>query len=207
MCGGDYKLWKTPKQLIKINGEPIVARTIRLLKEQGETDIAISSNNPVFEQFGVPVLHHYNYWEVMGIEKVNGTWVNAFYPTDYPVCYILGDVVFSTKAIQHIVNAQTDDIEFFASAPPFPPEYKRPYAEPFAFKVVNVKHFWKAVNKVKDYEKAGRFLRHPIAWELWQVIKQTPLNIILYDNYYKINDYTCDIDWEDELNDFHIIKE
>ena len=25
MCGGDYKKWKTPKQLIRINGEPIVA--------------------------------------------------------------------------------------------------------------------------------------------------------------------------------------
>lgn len=207
MCGGDYKKWKTPKQLIRINGEPIVARTIRLLRECGVDDIAISSNNPVFQQFGIPVLHHDNYWEVMGLENVNGTWVNAFYPTDYPVCYLLGDVVFSTRAIQRIVNTQTTDVDFFASAPPFPPEYKRPYAEPFAFKVVNVKHFWECVNKVKEYERLGMFNRHPIAWELWQVIKGTPLNYIDYSNYHRINDYTCDIDWEHDLNDFGDIAE
>ena len=46
MCGGTYKKWETPRQLTKVCGEPIVARTIRLLREQGVDDIAISSNNP-----------------------------------------------------------------------------------------------------------------------------------------------------------------
>ena len=50
MCGGQYQQWSTPRQLIKIRGEPIVARTIRLLRENGVTDIAISSSNKVFEQ-------------------------------------------------------------------------------------------------------------------------------------------------------------
>ena len=40
----------------------------------------------------------------------------------------------------------------------------------------------------------SRFDRHPIAWELWQVIKNTELNKIDYSNYTVINDYTCDID-------------
>ena len=53
MCGGDYYRWETPRQLLKINGEPIVARTIRLLKENGVEDIAISSNNVEFSKFGV----------------------------------------------------------------------------------------------------------------------------------------------------------
>ena len=114
MCGGDYKKWSTPRQLIEINDEPIVARTIRLLKECGVADIFISSNNPVFERFGVPVLHHNNPWGVYGLNDVKGTWVNGFYPTNDPVCYILGDVVFTKAAIQTIVETQTDDIEFFA---------------------------------------------------------------------------------------------
>ena len=50
MCGGRYQQWQTPRQLIKIRGEPIVARTIRLLRENGIADIAISSNDPVFQQ-------------------------------------------------------------------------------------------------------------------------------------------------------------
>ena len=35
MCGGDYRNFTQPKQLFKINGEPIVTRTMRLLRECG----------------------------------------------------------------------------------------------------------------------------------------------------------------------------
>ena len=101
-------------------------------------NFAISSNNPAFEKFGVPVLHHDNLYVAKYWTIEQGYWFNAFYPTDEPVCYIFGDVYFSDEAIKTIVETQTDDIEFFASAPPFAPEYIKPYAEPFAFKVVNL---------------------------------------------------------------------
>lgn len=202
MCGGNYKDWPTPKQLIKIHGEPIVARTIRLLRENGIDDIAISSNNPVFEQFGVPVLHHDNQWDVSGYDRASGTWVNAFYPMHEPVCYLLGDVVFSRDAIRTIINTDTDDIEFFASAPPFSPAYPKEHAEPFGFKVVDTERFRSCIDKVRRLEQARKFKRHPIAWELWQVIKHTKLNEIDYTNYTVINDYTCDIDWTDESHLF-----
>jgi len=213
MCGGNYTQWQKPRQLIEINGEPIVARTIRLLRKYGVNDIAISSENPAFEQFGVPVLHHDNPWEVYGHDDVSGTWVTCFYPMSEPACYLLGDVVFSENAIQTIINTSTDDIEFFASAPPFATEYKKEYAEPFAFKVVNQGYFRLCINFVKRYEAQGLFDRPPIAWELWQVIKHTTLNVIDYSNYTVINDYTCDIDWADEVDMFlpyieeEIIKE
>ena len=174
---------KEIRQLCKINGEPVVKRTIRLLRESGINDIAISSNNVVFEQFGVPVLHH-----------ENKKWLDAFYPTDEPTCYIFGDVVFSKKAIDTIVNVETDDIAFFASAPPFARNYIKKWAEPFAFKVRDQKHFRESINLCLDFNKQKLFKRPPIAWELWQVIKQTPLNEIDYTNYCVINDWTCDID-------------
>lgn len=206
MCGGDYKEWTTPRQLTIINGEPLVARTIRLLRENGVDDIAISSNNPMFNGFGVPVLHHHNQWEVIGDEQANGTWVNAFYPIDEPVCYIFGDVVFSPAAIKKIVETETTSIQFFASAPPFSKEYKKEYAEPFAYKVVNTRHFRYCIEQLKIYENEGKFNRHPIAWELWQVIKGTKLNDIIYDNYVAINDYTCDIDHPDDVLNFRGIR-
>ena len=206
MCGGKYTQWDIPRQLIEINGEPIVARTIRLLRECGVKDIAISSNNAVFEGFGVPVLRHENEWEVRGLEDSSGTWVNGFYPTEEPVCYLLGDVVFSKAAIKTIVETETDGIEFFASAPPFSKDYMKRYAEPFAFKVYNVEYFWESIKRLKQYEKQGSFYRHPIAWELWQVIRKTPINKIDYTNYIVINDYTCDIDWKGEAKIFESIE-
>ena len=54
----------------------------------------------------------------------------------------------------------------------------------------------------KEYEKKELFLRTPIAWELWQVIANSPLNFIFYGNYVAINDYTCDIDTEADLQKF-----
>lgn len=41
MCGGDYDEFETPKQLSIIKGETLVERTIRLLKQNGITDIYI----------------------------------------------------------------------------------------------------------------------------------------------------------------------
>ena len=205
MCGGTYKKWETPRQLMKICGEPIVARTIRLLKEQGIDDIAISSNNPIFEQFGVPVLNHDNDFIVSKELDAIGYWVDAFYPTDEPVCYLFGDVVYSPRAIQTIIETETDDIEFFASAPPFSEDYIKPWAEPFALKVVNTDHLKHAISLTKQYAERGLFKRHPIMWELWQVIQATPLNHIDYGNYTAINDYTCDVDYAEDVKQFENI--
>lgn len=199
MCGGTYKKWETPRHMLPINGEPIVARTIRLLRENGVEDIAISSNNPIFEKLGVPVLKHENNMVVTETLNVRGYWVDAFYPTDEPVCYMLGDVVYSPEAIKTIIGTDTNDIEFFASSPPFASGYIKPWAEPFALKVENTDHLKHAVCITKQYADMGLFYRHPIMWELWQVIQATPLNHIDYGNYTVINDYTCDVDCAEDI--------
>lgn len=202
MAGGSYEKWKMPKHLSMIHGEPLVARTIRLLRENGIEDIAISSNNPIFEQFGVPVLHHENPYYLPKNNDAKTPWLDGFYPMTDPVCYIFGDVVFSPNAIKTIVETQTDSIEFFASAPPFARNYCKEWAEPFAYKVVDTKRFFEAIEETKEYEKQGKFYRQPVSWELWQVIKHTPLAKIDYTNYTAINDYTCDIDTPEDIKKF-----
>lgn len=202
MCGGDYQKWETPRHLSKIQGEEIVARTIRLLKENGIKDISISSNNPVFEKFGVPVLKHNNSY-VAGKEKVIGDWFDCFYPTDEPTCYILGDVVFSPQAIKTIVETNTDDIELFGSTPPFAYNYCKTHIEAFALKVLNTNHLKQAIEKTRELDKEGKFWRKPIIWELWTVIKDVPLQTVpdeyIY-NYTSINDYTCDVDRIEDID-------
>lgn len=195
LCGSEPTN-SNPKQLNIVNGETIIGRTIRLLQDQGITDLSLSTNHPAFEQFGLPLLHHEN-----GFYTESGMWVDGFYPVDDPVCYIFGDVVFSPEAIKMIINTDTDDIEFFASAPPFAENYIKPYAEPFAFKVRNQDHFKQSLVKVRELK--DKFNRHPIAWELWQVIKGTPINHIDYTNYTVINDYTCDVDLPKDAEKFN----
>ena len=201
MCGGKYKGWNEPKPIQKVNGEPIVARTIRLLQENGisKADIAISSNDSAFLQFGVMVLMHENTYR----EGEGGRWIDAFYPMDKPVCYLYGDVIYSPEAIRTIVETETDSIEYFASCPPYSEQYIKHWEEPFAFKVYDTKLFRACIEVVKHYGDMGKFHRNPISWELWQVIKGTPLDEVVY-NYTVINDYTCDID---EMADIEKIGE
>lgn len=205
MCGGHYAGWDTPRQMIPIRGEPVVARTIRLLESAGVDDISISTNDGAFRQFGVPILRHENHFK--GYTNLGGSWVEAFFPTDQPACYIMGDVVFSPEAIAKIVNANTGDIMFFASAPPFSPFYIKDWAEPFAFKVIDQKRFRAAIDYVKANELTGIFRRRPIAWELWQVINGECVRDINYNNYITINDYTCDIDGADDARNINRVLE
>lgn len=167
MCGGEYEKWETPRHLTEIHGETIVARTIRLLRGAGIEDIAISSNDPRFEQFGVPVLYHYNDYYGVEYNVCTGQWCSCFYPTDEPTCYIFGDVIFSPEAIRKIVDYQTDDIMLFGSKAPFSPQYPKWYIEPFAFKVQDTDHLHRACDEVRRLDAEGKFHRKPIAWEVW----------------------------------------
>ena len=177
-------------------GEPNVKRTIRLLREAGVSDISISTHDiDAYSDCDVSLLVHENNFHGY-CDHNSGCWATAFYPTDEPACYLMGDVVFSPAAIRTIVNTQTNGIQFFASAPPFSNKYTKPYAEPFAFKVVDQKRFRAAINFVCANVSTGIFRRHPIAWELWQVINGDCVRQINYKNYVAINDYTCDIDEE-----------
>lgn len=197
MCGGIYRKWEQPRQLIEIFGEPIVARTIRLLREAGVEDIAISSNNDIFEQFGVPVLRHENSYNTIAYNVSKGFWCDCFYPTDEPACYMYGDVVYSPEAIKIIVREEVTDIKFFGSCPPYSRMCIKKWPEPFAFKVANQEHLHQAVADVKRLYSEGKFTQQPISWEMWNVISLGPdgdINTRTNFNYIHINDYTCDID-------------
>lgn len=209
MCGGTYEDWEYPKHMAVVNGEPIVVRTIRLLRENGVTDIAISTTNvKAFLGLGVTILRHHNPYTLPKDTDASTPWLDAFYPMTEPVCYIFGDVVFSPRAIKTIVETETDSIEFFASAKPLPSIYPKRWAEPFAYKVADTQRFFKAIAQTIELDKQGAFKRQPVSWELWQVIKGTPLNKVDYTNYTVINDYTCDIDKPSDVELFEkIIKE
>lgn len=208
MAGGDYKHWEKPRHLSIIRGEEVIGRTIRLLQENGIKDIAISSNNPIFEKYGIPVLKHDNLYTCKWHDTEEGYWWNCFYPSKEPVCYILGDVYFSQEAIKKIVETETDDIELFGSIPPFTDDYIKDHMEAFALKVVNQKHLHESIKKAEKLDKEGKFWRKPIIWELWEVIRGVPLQKNKQDkfiyNYTKINDYTCDIDWEEDVRKMNL---
>ena len=203
MCGGNYEF---QKPLVKINGETLVERTIRLLKENGIEDIFISSNNKGYEDFGVPILKHANKY----VHETNeGSWLDAYYPTNEPTCYLHGDVFFSPNAIKEIINADVKDDLFICTCEKAPNNTCG--REPFGYKVVNQVKFRRAINELKSIE--NEFIVKPFSWHLYRMLNGLPLkknatdftiinNIFNVEGRYLIiNDYTRDIDRKDQIKE------
>ena len=54
LCGSNHEYVNgVPRQLVTINGERILDRTIRLLRENGITDISITATDPAFDDVDV----------------------------------------------------------------------------------------------------------------------------------------------------------
>lgn len=202
MCGGFYQHFETPKQLSVVNGERLVDRTIRLLKENGIEDIYISSNNPVFDSCGVPRLEHENTYKYED-NVLKGYWLDAFYPNfeeNEHVCYLFGDVFYTENAIKTIVNFKTDKNILFGTGVAKNPQHKN-WGEPFAYIVNDYKTFMNGVKEVKKLQDEGKTKRMPIVWELYRYLNGLDVNIqmIKDETYVCIDDGTIDVDSPEQI--------
>ena len=198
LCGGKYP---EQKPLYKINGERLVERTIKLLKENNVQNIVISVNSDAYDylkdEYGVEIVENVknNFVHETKTNDRVGYWLDCFLPSDEPVCYLFGDVYYSKEAIEKIVGTYVDWIMLFGSKYPFDEKYIKKHEEPFAFKVRDTKTFFETIDEVKGMYDKGLVNRHPISWELYRVLNGYDINTHIIDkNYCSINDITCDLD-------------
>lgn len=199
MCGGIYQKFKEHKALSKINNEPLVARTIRLLKENNIDDIYISSNEEIFDNFGVPRLEHNNtYKQVNG--KQEGYWLDAYFPTDKTCIYLHGDVYYSEDAIKKILNYNPKVNTMIGNQWALNENHDK-VGEPFGWIIVDQKSFREAIDKTKKLQDEGKCDRMPVSWELYQVLNGHDVNgfDISTDTYLPISDITDDIDYPEQI--------
>jgi len=208
MAGGNYKdQFETPKPLLEIDGEKLIERTIRLLRKNNITDIAISTNIDVYNYLGVEILqqeHEYIHDNPETNLKSNGCWLNAYYLMDEPCCYLHGDVYWSEEAINKIVNAKVENTMFICI--PDRQDGRSGYnikgREPLGYKVQNNKMFNDAVNEMKKMIDEGKFKKDPISWHLYRKLNNIKMVFDGFGNdifhtkgdYITIEDYTTDID-------------
>ena len=133
MAAGAGTRWNNylgvPKHLIEINGETLLARTTRLLKENNITDYVITCSDPRYAQYGPTIPQTDHDCEIDRFEES---------VIDGPVCYLYGDVYYSEDAIKTIINESNGNILFFGS-----------HQEIFAIKVENIDLFLQYKHKVK----------------------------------------------------------
>lgn len=198
--------FKIPRQLTVINGETIIERTIRQLKENKIKDIIITSHDSRFNSLGAvryePKFNDYK------PRQNKGYWLSAF-PIELmtePVTFLLGDVYYSDDGIKTIVESKTESVLLFCTSKQdgYSEKYIKHHDEPLGFKVVDCELFKKHIEKLKRMYDMRMTARHPIAWELYRSINGLDVNKHrLTTNYIPINDETCDID---RLEDIYLLE-
>ena len=184
MCAGSGKRWGNylgiPKHFVEINGEKLIARTTRLLKEYG-VDYIITTSDERYKEFGETIPQTYNDCEVDRFEDIG----------EEEICYLYGDVYYTEEALKTILETDTDEILFFGSE-----------MEIFGIKIKNKKLFMKHKNKVKKLFLEGKVDRC-IGWEVYKSLNNLPLNeYAITDRFYLIQDETDDIDCPKNYEDF-----
>lgn len=185
MAAGKGTRWNNhlgvPKHLIEINGETLLGRTTRLLKENGINDYIITSSDERYKQYGKTEPQRDNDCEIDRFQVVN----------DKEICYLYGDVYYTEEAIKTIINTKTEDILFFGS-----------HVEIFAIKIMNRDLFYEHKNKVKDLYMSGKINRC-IGWEVYRSLHKIPFNEHrIIDRYVYIEDGTDDIDYPEDYENF-----
>ena len=162
----------------------------------------------MYDYLDVKKLHHDNDYIHDRFDlrkKSEHCWLNAYYPTNEPSCYLAGDVCWSNEAIKTIVETEVTDTMFFAIPGIFDKrqvEKIKPQREPLGFKVANQEHFRRCINEIKEEIDNGTFKVDPVSWTLYKVLNNQPIvydgwNNDIFDrpgNLIRIHDYTMDID-------------
>lgn len=184
MADGQGKRWNNymgvPKHLIELNGERLIDRTVRLLKENDIQNIIVMASDERYKIEGTKLIpQSIREYEIdrFDLQFLNGE-----------VCYLYGDVYYTEEAIQKIVETPTDDILVFGRNKPSEIN-KKEYGELFAFKVKNVDKFKQCVSYIRNEVIAGR--NRDLGWELYSHIG---CPFILIDDRSEDFDYPKDFD-------------
>lgn len=159
MADGKGTRWNNyhniPKHLIEIDGETLLVRTVRLLRENdARADIVITSHDPRYE---VPGARRYepqnNHLEI-------DRFTEELIADD--VCFLYGDTFYSESVIQKIADTPAEKLLFFGNERSI-----------VAIKVADGALFRQHVDRVRALFLAGK-IEKCIGWQVYQSFEGLP---------------------------------
>lgn len=153
MADGKGTRWNNyqdiPKHFIKVNGETLLARTVRLLKENDSfCEVIITSHDPRYEVAGARRYEPKH--NVLEIDRFTTELIED------NICFLYGDTYYSDVSIKTIVDTAAEDLLFFGNARSI-----------VAVKVADAKVFSSHVNRVRELFLAGK-IEKCIGWQVYQ---------------------------------------
>jgi len=198
----DYK--KTNKHFIEIDHEPILHRTVRLLRENHVDDIWIIGKDKQYKTEGSNLYIPKFTKEYGDADKFLSS--RELWSKEGKTLVIYGDVYFTEDAIQQIVHYRHEDWLLFAR--PFGSRLTgKGCGECFAqtFYPNHLDAHEKALWKLVEYYKEKRLLRIG-GWEHYRIMIGLPEDIIhkqmIGDRFVEINDWTDDFDRPEDFENF-----
>lgn len=210
ICAGDATRWNNhlgvSKHLAPINGEPILMRTIRLLKSRGirKNQIFVVSKEeyPVDAVTYIPKLNKQNH----DADKFLSS--KELWDDEGRTIILYGDVYFSENAIDTILKDESTFWRMFCRPLPST-KYGYPYGECFAvsFMPIDQEYALKNLKKLVYLYKA-EVLSRIGGWEWARVMAGVNVSVLhlhhtMLDNYIVIDDETDDMDYPE---DYDLIK-
>lgn len=200
IAAGDATRWGNylgvPKHYAKIGGEPVIERTVRLLKERGQSDLWVVSKD--YEIDGVhnyhPKLNPRNHDADKFISSQQ-----LWHPTERTIV-IYGDVYFTEAAIDTILANDTEYYRLFCR-PTGNKEFSYPYGECFAISFHPADHDRLRYNLKRLVHLYRADVIYRIGgWELTRLMASVPIGKMHQHkkwlaNYFVIDDQTNDIDY------------
>ena len=185
MCAGKSSRYPKPypKHLETINGEPNYKRTIRLLNENGISDVIISVSDENKDYFEYPN-------KIVGSDKREiDRFRNIRNFFDREALMLYGDVVYHENDMKTILEALQGEITFFSSS-------NFMYREIFGIYVSNKNKFYNAVdNTASKFE--NNLIRREIGLDVFEELKIEEEDLVFLED---TEDY-------DLLADYNRIKE
>lgn len=205
ICAGEASRWgnylNTPKHLIEIEGERLLDRTVRLLKERGikEIYIVVKSIKPEYAVKGAAqVVADLNPQENVDADKFLSS--KAFWNQKGRTLVFYGDCYFTDEAMDTIVNFESDEWTLFCR-PNASEITGTPWGECFAqsFYPKDIERHEAMLHYVAHLFKQGIISRCG-GWEHYRAMTGRTDKAVrsphkMTTNYVEINDWTDDFDY------------
>ena len=189
MADGKGTRWNNyknvPKHLVDVDGEVLLARTVRLLQEyDSASEIIITSHDQRYEFEGATRYEPKN--NKLEIDRF------TYELIEDNICFLYGDTYYTDEAIKKIINTNTEDLLFFGNARSI-----------VAIKVENAALFKEHIDRVKDLYLKGK-IETCKGWQVYQSYqnlefdkKQIADKFIVLDE--KTNDYNTPEEYEKRI--------
>lgn len=173
-----------PKHLIEVDGEPIIARTVRLLNQLTEgADIVVTSHDARYEFDGArryePLNNHYE------IDRFTEELIQD------DMCFLYGDTIYSEDALKQIIETPVDDVLFYGNN-----------KSVVAVRIADADVFRTHFMKVRQLYIDGKIEKCK-GWQVYQSVVGQPLDKkpVPGDKFITVSENTTDINTPEEYRE------